>query len=350
MRVNTTGDARRGWRRLAVVFGMSASLAISGCGSGGPATDPSSLPRDLDGLIEAAKAEGELTIYGANAPEVVENVARKFEEKYGITVNAVRLSSSQLYTRFAAEAETGNPGADVILPTFGERDVEAIRKYVTPLDEAGIPGYPENFPEHSRLPEFDTAAVNYVENGIAYNTDLVAEGDVPTSWADLADPKWNGQIVAAYPNSSPNTLNLFNYLRKKFGPELLEALHRNGIRFVEGASPAIQSVAASEAALALPGNAPFIVPLAEQGAPIAYQPLEETSGLRISAHLAAKAAHPAAARLFLHFVLSEEGAAAFTGAPGATSPFDEEGMKRISPEEPTSADEEAEILRLLGEA
>lgn len=328
---------------------MAGTLALGACSSGEP--EQVEVPNTLQGLIEAAQDEGSLSVYGATAPAVLDRVTQAFEDKYGIAVETVRMSSSNLYTRFATEAQAGQPGADAVLPTFGERDASVLTEdeLITPLQDAGIPGYPDDYPEESQIPEYGAAAVNYVQNGLAYNSDLVKPGDIPTSWADLADPKWKGQIVAAYPNSSPNTLNLFNFLLDTQGPEFLESLKANEIRFVDGANPAIQAVAAGEASLALPGNAPFILPLKDEGAPIDYQPLTETSGLRIGALIAAKAEHPNAARLFMHYVLSEEGAEMFLGEPGTTSPHDVEGMKNVTPEAPTTAEQEKRILELLGE-
>lgn len=352
MKVRAVAVAIRGRAGMALAPALVVMLAITACGSGakgGAATPPSSTGSDL---VKAAQSEGELAVYGAVAPAVLDRVTKSFAERYNIKVSTVRMSSSQLYTRFANEAKSGNPGADVILPTFGERDTSVLvgDKLITPLQDAGIPGYPADYPKQSVLTDFGTAAVNYVPNGLAFNTDMVKGDEIPTDWSDIADPKWKGKLIAAYPNSSPNTLNFFNFLLETEGPDFLKALRANNVKYVDGESPAVQAVAAGEAALAFPGNSPFILPLADKGAPIKYQAIENTSGLRIGAFLAAKAKHPNAARLFLQYVLSEEGAAKFTGEPGLTSPHDVEGMKHVTPEEPTSAEREKEILKLLGEA
>jgi len=237
------------WRLPALSAGLVGVLMISGCG--GSDTSEATPPSTLDGLVEAAKAEGQLSVYGAVAPAVLDRVTASFEKKYDIDVSTVRMSSSDLYTRFATEAQSGKPGADAILPTFGERDVSVLTEdgLVTPLADAGIPDYPGGYPEESQIPDFGTAAVNYVQNGLAYNTDMVKGDDIPTDWSQIADPKWKGKLIAAYPNSSPNTLNFFNFLLETQGPDFLEALRANDVKYVDGESPAVQAVAAPDPTL-----------------------------------------------------------------------------------------------------
>ena len=64
---------------------------------------------DMDALIEAAKAEGELTVYGSCEEEYLSLACKNFEELYGIKTKFQRLSTSEVYTKISEEA--GKPSA-----------------------------------------------------------------------------------------------------------------------------------------------------------------------------------------------------------------------------------------------
>ena len=62
-------------------------------------------------LIDAAKAEGELTVYGSCEEAYLNAACDKFEQLYGIKVNRQRLSTGEVAAKIAEE--NGNPSADV---------------------------------------------------------------------------------------------------------------------------------------------------------------------------------------------------------------------------------------------
>ena len=59
---------------------------------------------DMDALIEAAKAEGELTVYGSCEEEYLSAACQNFEKLYGIKTKYQRLSTSEVYTKVSEEA------------------------------------------------------------------------------------------------------------------------------------------------------------------------------------------------------------------------------------------------------
>ena len=65
----------------------------------------------LDALIEAAKAEGELIVYGSCEEEYLAAACEHFQELYGITVSYQRLSTGEVQSKI--EEENGNPSGDV---------------------------------------------------------------------------------------------------------------------------------------------------------------------------------------------------------------------------------------------
>ncbi|MBO4914340.1 MAG: iron ABC transporter substrate-binding protein, partial [Oscillospiraceae bacterium] len=88
----------------------SSSSSSSGTTSGGtdtpaPAADP------LADLIAAAKAEGELVVYGSCEEDYLAAACANFEKIYGIKTQYQRLSTGEVPTKI--EEENGNPSADV---------------------------------------------------------------------------------------------------------------------------------------------------------------------------------------------------------------------------------------------
>ena len=91
---------------------------------------------DLDALIEAAEAEGPITIYDNTSK--VETMAENFTAKYGIEATGVKVDASEAFEMVTREAESGNVQGDVIaLP-----DMAALQAQLLP-DEivySWIPG------------------------------------------------------------------------------------------------------------------------------------------------------------------------------------------------------------------
>ena len=65
----------------------------------------------MDQLIEAAKAEGTLVVYGSCEEEYLAVACEKFQELYGIEVQYQRLSTGEVQSK--VEEEAGNPSGDV---------------------------------------------------------------------------------------------------------------------------------------------------------------------------------------------------------------------------------------------
>ena len=88
---------------LAVLLALAMLLSCAAF-----AEDVVGAPADL---VEAAKAEGELTVYGSCEEEYLAAACRHFEELYGIKVNYQRLSTGEVPNKI--EEENGSPSADV---------------------------------------------------------------------------------------------------------------------------------------------------------------------------------------------------------------------------------------------
>ncbi|MFD0473548.1 extracellular solute-binding protein [Nonomuraea thailandensis] len=299
-------------------------LLAAGCGSsgtGGGASVPADASPALRTLIEAAQKEGELVWYSVPAENIAKAVSDDFTARYGIKVKFIRLTSSDLAQRFAAEAESGKPAADLFVGSYTPFVPEALGKgWTVKLAEAGIPGYPGGLPEKYLLPDAGTAVIQIQPTGIAVNTQQ--GGDAIKDWQDLLDPRWKGRIILVDPRTSAAYTLFWNLIVKEYGEEYLTRLKAQQPVVAPGAAPATQQLAAGEAAIVMPGVQSIADDLKGKGAPVGFVQPPASTGPEIVPGLAAKAAHPHAARLFVHYLMSAEGNRKLNAVPGSGSPLD----------------------------
>lgn len=149
-------------------------------------------------MATSAFAGGELNLYSSRHYDTDERLYSEFEEATGITINRIEGKSDELLARI--EAEGANSPADVLLTVDTSRLARAKNSGVLqPIDsavlEARIPGY---------LQDSDNQWFGFSQRAriIFYDKNDVAEP--PMTYADLADPKYKGQVCI---RSSSNTYN-----------------------------------------------------------------------------------------------------------------------------------------------
>jgi len=162
---------------------------------------------------------------------------------------------------------------------------------------------------------------------IQYNTDMVKGDDIPREFSDLADPKWQGQLLFTDPRATPTYMGWSWAAMEEWGVEYLEALRDNDIALVDSANTGAQQVAAGAYAINFPAATSHSAELKAQGAPIDYVVVSEVANSPAqNMALIANAPHPNAARLFMNFRLSAEGASIICEISAVTSPHpDAEG-------------------------
>ena len=111
---------------LSLLLALTMVFALAACGGDAPADSGNSgnggepaesepagtpAPTGMEALVEAAKAEGELVVYGSCEEEYLAAACEHFEELYGIKTTYQRLSTGEVQAKI--EEENGNPSADV---------------------------------------------------------------------------------------------------------------------------------------------------------------------------------------------------------------------------------------------
>lgn len=313
---------------MALAATTAAALVLAGCSAPSP-TPPSDEGSDdgpLAALIAAAQAEGQLTLYGSPGQDALQATTDLFTEKYGITVNMTRIVGGQIAARYPTEKAAGAPTADVLVLNIAPFFPQAIEEgIVTPLAELDIPGFPWDLPEEFLRPDYGTAVIGLQVRGITYNTDFIKEGEI-TDWDDILNPKYKGHLGVPDPGSAPVYVGHWYTVGEHFGgaeqflSAVGEQLASNGV-FASGA-PSTAAVGAGEV-WAVPMNISGLTKeVADQGGPIKIVIPPGTTADEQAILVNSDPQSPNAAKLFVHFMMSEEGSMELATVGNETSPFD----------------------------
>ncbi|RKX89100.1 MAG: hypothetical protein DRP70_04745 [Spirochaetes bacterium] len=159
---------------------------------------------DWDAIIEAAKEEGEVTIY-ANTSRVFD-FARTFYNKYDIKVIANDMSQGSLFEKLSREIDAGITNCDVVLvsdtPTHYHDFLEVgkVYRYVPAEILPLLNDYARDEP---------LGIQRFGGKAIAYNTQTYPDGPPVDTWWDLTRPEWNGKIITKDPMLGGSEINFF---------------------------------------------------------------------------------------------------------------------------------------------
>jgi iron(III) transport system substrate-binding protein len=256
---------------------------------------------DTAKLIEGAKKEGELVIYGTTDLRQATLLNDRFRQKYPfIDVKLQRLTSDNLYPRVIAETRSGKFLSDILqnntLGMYFLKRGNFFTHYLSAEDRF----YPSEFKDQGY---WTTTSTNV--HVIGYNTRAVARDKLPRRWEDLLDPVWKGRMLV-----SPRE-QWFAWILQIMGKE-------KGLNYMRGLakqSPAVrrestamraQLVIAGESDLDIDSTFSVLTPLMRNGAPVGWTTLGPTLVVPVGHGIAVRAPHPNAAKLFIDFVLSRE--------------------------------------------
>jgi iron(III) transport system substrate-binding protein len=315
-------------KRIAAPLTAAAAalaLALAGCsssgggGGGGPAKASSSLDALSPAALQAsANKEGSVTWYTTFSDDDVAPFLKEFNKQYPkIHVNALRLSADKIPPRVITEQRGGKFNADVVSgdsPQIAQLlQAGALQPY-TPKDIAPLP-------QGLSLPQGYEGVVYAVTTVVAYNPSVVKQKHlpVPTSWQDLTKPAWRGQF-----SIDPGAVNWYDSLVQQMGHAkafaLIKALGNNKPVFVESHTEALTDVQAGEPAAAATAYG-YKASSLKQDTP---KQVEFTNANPLPSSLTLvdvvkNAPHPAAARVFEDWIVSQAGQQAVVDITNHTS-------------------------------
>ena len=151
-------------------------------------------------LIDAAKAEGELTVYGSCEEAYLNAACDKFQELYGITVNRQRLSTGEVAAKI--EEENGNPSADVWFGGTTDPYNESVAKGLLEPYEAVNASH--LLGDMYRDKDGCWYGIYKGILGFMCNTEELERLGLeePKDWDDLLKPEYKGLIWMSNPNTA----------------------------------------------------------------------------------------------------------------------------------------------------
>ncbi|MEQ8446030.1 MAG: ABC transporter substrate-binding protein [Pelagibacterium sp.] len=170
---------------------------------------------DLDGLIEAARAEPPITIYAVTG-KIVET-AEAFTAKYDVQAEGRKVNEADQVELLIRESQSGNVVGDVSVAA----DVAAIAAQLAPFDivESWVPGdiAPNIAPEWS-----DPLVLVNDPHVFTYNTEVNASCPVTNIW-QLTEPDYARKVAMLDPLVKPNYADWFSQMEMHYDDAIAQA-------------------------------------------------------------------------------------------------------------------------------
>ena len=303
---------------LALLLTAMMVLSLVACGQKNTddpnkGTDENNYPEyfaGMEDLITAAKAEGELVVYGSCEEEYLSAACANFEKVFGIKTTFQRLSTGEVQAKI--EEENGNPSADV---WFGG----TTDPYNVCASEGLLEAYEAKNASHLTSDMYRDAQGRWygIYKGILgfmVNTDeLTRRGlEAPQDWQDLLKPEYQGLIWLSNYNTAGTAKLVINTMIQKYGHDegiqYLVDLDKNIEVYTKSGSGPSKNVGTGECVLGIGFLHDGITQIVDNG----YENVQliiPSSGtsFEIGATAIFKgAAHPNAAKLWIEYALSPE--------------------------------------------
>lgn len=256
-----------------------------------------------ESLIEGAKKEGKLVVYTSMTVDQAQKLNDAFKAKYPfIQPSMFRAVGERLLTKIMAEAQAGRYEFDVVqsaeTQAYFLKKKNLLAKYVAPETR--------NIPKPFFDPDGYWAAVYMMPNVIGFNSRLVKRNEVPRSDEELLNPKWKGKI--GMDHSKPEW---FSWKLKRMGEEkglaYMKKLGAQEFKLYSGLTILTNLLAAGEFPLVLNTYLHNVEDVRRKGAPVDWVAQEPVFTKFQPIGVGSKAANPNAAKLFVDFMLGEEG-------------------------------------------
>ena len=305
---------------LSLILSVLLVLSLVACGAKNEAVNndaPTDAAQEVanptnfdDDLYAAAKAEGELIVYGSCEEEYLSAACQNFEKLTGIKTKPQRLSTGEVQAKI--EEEKGNPSADV---WFGG----TTDPYNVLASEGFLEPYKAKNASHLIDKQFEDKDGNWygIYEGILgfmVNKDELARLglDAPKDWPDLLDEKYKGLIWLSNYNTAGTAKLVINTMIQKYGHDegikYLQDLDKNIQVYTKSGSGPSKNVGTGECVIGIGFLHDAITQIVDNG----YENIEiiiPSSGTSFEVGATAifkGAKHPNAAKLWIEYALTPE--------------------------------------------
>lgn len=252
--------------------------------------------------VDTAKKEGKAVIYGTVVPQIMSQIEKGFEAKYGIKTEYWRADATKVIDRVLTEWRSGKPGFDVVIGARGPLGLgkqENVYAKFSPPSAA-------NFPAKFKDKDGQLIAWRITPVGILYNTELVKPIDVPKSLDDLLDSKWQNKLAMPDPSRHASTAQYLWNLQQVKGEKWMDfakGLAKQKPMLLESYSTVPNAIVRGESSVGIT----YIQYAGQTKGPIAFALIGEVFADPSDAALSMKAANANAAKLFIEYLCSAEG-------------------------------------------
>jgi iron(III) transport system substrate-binding protein len=256
-------------------------------------------------LLAGAKKEGKVVWYTALAGGSYKDLARAFETKYGVPVEAYRGASRDLIAKVLAESQAKRYLMDVAESSPPLLMLMRAMKRLTPFSSPHLAKFSADAKEDAGKGAVFWATDRESYMGFAYNKEKLPASAVPKNYEGLLNPALKGRMAFVTTDTGSRTVGAM--LRTK-GEEFVKKLRNQEITMHSISGQAMNDLIITgevEASPTIFRNHALVA--AEKKAPVAWVPMDIVPASAGSAGLSAFAPHPHAAVLFIDFLFSPEG-------------------------------------------
>ena len=313
-------------KQLSVLLAGLMVLSLAACGGGSaPATTAAPAPaaapaqggeakaeapaEGIDALIEAAKADGTLTVYGSCEEEYLAAACKNFEKLYGIKTVYQRLSTSEVYTKI--KEENGKPSGDVWFGGTTDPYNEAVSDGL--LEEYDAINASHLLKETYKDPGNHWFGIYKGILGFMVNNEELErlKIEAPKTWDDLTKPEYKGLIMLSNPNTAGTAKLVINTMVQMKGHdeamEYFKKLDPNIAQYTKSGSGPSKMVGPGECVIGVGFLHDGIYQILQGYDNIGLIVPEDGTSFEIGATAIFKgAAHPNAAKLWIEYALSPD--------------------------------------------
>ena len=313
-------------KQLSVLLAGLMVLSLAACGGGSaPATTAAPAPaaspaqggeakaeapaEGINALIEAAKADGTLTVYGSCEEEYLAAACKNFEKLYGIKTVYQRLSTSEVYTKI--KEENGKPSGDVWFGGTTDPYNEAVSDGL--LEEYDAINASHLLKETYKDPGNHWFGIYKGILGFMVNNEELErlKIEAPKTWDDLTKPEYKGLIMLSNPNTAGTAKLVINTMVQMKGHdeamEYFKKLDQNIAQYTKSGSGPSKMVGPGECVIGVGFLHDGIYQILQGYDNIGLVVPEDGTSYEIGATAIFKgAAHPNAAKLWIEYALSPD--------------------------------------------
>lgn len=254
-------------------------------------------------IAEAAKKEAQLSLWTSSDLRTASQLVERFEQKYPfIKVKIFRTGTGALHNKMITEALAGQQNWDVMNSQMFTNDLikrKLLGRYKSPEADKLLDA---NFRDEAGY----WTAIYAIPFVLGYNTNLVKAAEVPKTYDDLLNARWQGNNISIDQDGYELLQGLVLSWGREKAVAFLKKLAAQNPTPRRGNSLRVQLVVAGEYPLLITMASPAQLARRE-GAPIQWVPLEPVPVSFHAIGLAERAAHSNAGKLYIDFVLSREG-------------------------------------------